>query len=511
MKMMYPSIRKSLASYSAQVMCSRGVRGRRVQRTSTIEQSPPPPPLFSAFKSILDERKLAQNTTLGAFRYPNPDGVQDKLVHEITASNMHDIVSNNITPLANLRYSEQLIEKEKRAKAVLRTLRKELQTVRLPALHRQMACPLDPIESSPVLTSYRSKDEFVVNRGVDGNPKTVGFLTGHPGSKTTVCVPPTNLLHIKATHKAVAHLFENFIRQSPHDACLHFKNSPGVWRNITVRSNEQEELMVLVVMHPHTLTMNQKLEIEESLVDYLIEGPGSDLNIRSLFLQECQHTYCPRSVAPFKLLHGEPHIIDRCQGMQIALAPDTYFPINVPSADILFSKIKEIGDITPKTTVLNVSSGHSTVSVLLAGAARGCVGVESSEAAVEEAQENGRRNDVTNCQYIVGPPELVLRRLRPTLAGCADLLAVLQGGAALHPKVVAAVREAAGIQRVLVLSSKPSDQWAGRVAALGCREPYRPRQAPTAPLLPHRAVAVDGGPHTNALDMALVLLREQRK
>jgi tRNA (uracil-5-)-methyltransferase len=55
-----------------------------------------------------------------------------------------------------------------------------------------------------VTEGYRNKDEFSIRKGVDGNPKTVGFFVGTPAEGNVVCVPPTHLINLKKSHIEVA-------------------------------------------------------------------------------------------------------------------------------------------------------------------------------------------------------------------------------------------------------------------------------------------------------------------
>lgn len=56
----------------------------------------------------------------------------------------------------------------------------------------------------PVTEGYRNKDEFSIQIGIDGNPKTVGFFVGSPAEESMVCVRGTHLINMRQSHKQVA-------------------------------------------------------------------------------------------------------------------------------------------------------------------------------------------------------------------------------------------------------------------------------------------------------------------
>ncbi|KAL0588748.1 hypothetical protein AAY473_039760 [Plecturocebus cupreus] len=86
-----------------------------------------------------------------------------------------------VTPLWRLSYEEQLKVKFEAQKKILQRLESYIQmlngvdvTTAVPKSER-LSCLLHPIIPSPVINGYRNKSTFSVNRGPDGNPKTVGW------------------------------------------------------------------------------------------------------------------------------------------------------------------------------------------------------------------------------------------------------------------------------------------------------------------------------------------------
>ncbi len=217
-----------------------------------------------------------------------------------------------VTPLWRLSYDEQLQLKQKHQENILSQLSGYLSgdfSQSSSAVKSKLRFPVLPILPSPLRDGYRNKSTFSVNRGVDGNPKTVGFYTGTGREGNIVCVNGDHLLNIPEKHKLVARCYQDFIRLSPLEPCLLF-HMGGHWREVTVRTNTKGHTMAIVYFHPQTLTPEEVAVHKADLVDYFTRGPGSVCQLDSLFFQESTMTRCTHEEAPYQLLHGQPHIYE---------------------------------------------------------------------------------------------------------------------------------------------------------------------------------------------------------
>ena len=104
--------------------------------------------------------------------------------------------------------------------------------------------------------------------------------------------------------------------------------------------------------------------------------------------------------------------------------------------------------------VFDLYCGIGTIGLTLAARAREVVGVEIVEAAVADAIENARRNDVLNARFYAGDIRLAMRELVEE-AGRPDVLVVDPPRAGLSQKVVRRIIEAAP-SRVVYVSCNPT-------------------------------------------------------
>lgn len=236
-----------------------------------------------------------------------------KKIQRVDCASWEERLADVVTPLWRHSYEEQLDLKQKQQERILCQLcgylSDDFQPQAPSHLSNKLTFPVLPILPSPVRDGYRNKSTFSVNKGIDGNPKTVGFYTGTGKKANIVCVNGDHLLNMPEKHKLVARCYQDFIRLSPLEPCLLF-HSGGHWREITVRTNRKGHTMAIVYFHPQTLSPEEIAVHKADLVDYFTLGPGSVCQLDSLFFQESIMTRTTHEKSPYQLLHGQPHIYE---------------------------------------------------------------------------------------------------------------------------------------------------------------------------------------------------------
>lgn len=260
--------------------------------------------LFSSADSVLaDQRKPSKKQWTKSHKKPR---WADHLSWE-------ERLADVVTPLWRMSYDEQLELKQKHQEGILSQLCQHLtgdfQSHFSLSDRRKLSFPVLSILPSPVRDGYRNKSTFSVNRGVDGNPKTVGFYVGTGRQGTILCINGDHLLNMPEKHKLVARCYQDFIRQSSLEPCLLF-HTGGHWREVTVRTNAEGHTMAIVYFHPQMLTPDEVAVHKAELLDYFTQGPGSLCQLDSVFFQESTMTRCTHEESPYQLLHGQPHIYE---------------------------------------------------------------------------------------------------------------------------------------------------------------------------------------------------------
>ncbi|KAM9727095.1 tRNA (uracil-5-)-methyltransferase homolog B [Menidia menidia] len=425
-----------------------------------------------------------------------------------------------VTPLWRLSYEEQLDLKQKHQERILFQLTEhisgDLQSHSSSLAVGKPSFPVLPILPSPKTDGYRNKSTFSVNRGVDGNPKTVGFYVGTGRERNIVCVNGDHLLNMPEKHKLVARCYQEFIRLSPLEPCLLF-HTGGHWREVTIRTNAAGHTMAIVYFHPQALTQEELAVHKTELVHYFTQGPGAVCELDSLLFQESSMTRCTNEESPYQLLHGQPHIHEEVLGFKFRISADAFFQVNQPAAEVLYGTVRDLcvpkideegKPAKPSGTLLDVCCGTGAIGITASPRVDRIIGIELIEQAVEDAIHNASLNNVLNCQFIPGKAEVVLPGLMSQLNSAAGgLTAVVNPArAGLHHKVVRALRNQPAIRRLVFVSCKPDGE-AMRNFKEFCCAPDPHKKLTGEPFSPTLAVPVDMFPHTPHCELVLLFER----
>lgn len=403
---------------------------------------------YSAFKSdcLRGTTCCFSNVALPVSDYVTPE--------EVTAENQYDSLARVVTPLWQVPYEEQLQIKLKWSQNVTQNFIKKLRVQTSSKKVRKVSYRLQDVKPSPITEGYRNKDEFNIQAGVDGNPKTVGFFVGSPAEGSVVCVRGTRLINVRQSHIAVAQAYEDYIRSSPLPACLHFGDG-GHWRTLVVRSNEAGQVMAAVLFHPQHLEQERLDEEGAKLRDYFLVGPGARCNLSSLYFQPCPHTRCTADQAPYMHLFGDTHLTEMLEDFKFQVSPDSFFQVNTAAAAVLYKTVMHLAGLTHVTTLLDVCCGTGTVSILASRHVRGAVGVEAVHSAVRDARNSALANGVFNVDFIAGLAEKKIPRIIADLGMASHIVAVVNPGrSGLHPRAVRALCQATHVQDVVYVSCK---------------------------------------------------------
>ncbi|XP_061692730.1 tRNA (uracil-5-)-methyltransferase homolog B isoform X2 [Syngnathoides biaculeatus] len=390
-----------------------------------------------------------------------------------------------VTPLWRLPYDEQLEFKQKQQERILEGF----------CGGENITFPVLPIRPSPVTDGYRNKSTFSVNKGVDGNPKTVGFYVGRGKHGNIVCVNGDHLPNMPEKHKQVARCYQEFIRRSSLEPCLLFHKG-GHWREVTVRTNTAGHTMAVVYFHPQELTREELAAHKADLTEFFTQGAGSACELDSLYFQETAMTRCSHEDSPYQLLYGHTHIHEQ---------------VNAAAAQVLYSAVRDlcVPNSEDRTgTLLDVCCGTGAMGITASPRVQRLVGVELVEQAVEDARYNAALNKLDKCEFVAGKAEDVLPGLVSQLApGDGRLTALVNPSrAGLHYKVIRALRNQPAIRRVVYVSCKPDGEALRNFRELCCA-PDTKRKLTGDAFAPRLAVPVDMFPHTEHCELVIVFER----
>jgi len=137
-----------------------------------------------------------------------------------------------------------------------------------------------------------------------------------------------------------------------------------------------------------------KEELPASLISDLMTIPGMKTVAQSIRTER-------KGVQVFgatTVLAGAPDIELSLLGIRLALAPESFFQLNVPQARELYQMA--VAKIDPCDTLAEAYCGVGAMSLLAAGKAKQVIGFESIPEAVSNAAANADRNHIGNARFV---------------------------------------------------------------------------------------------------------------
>ena len=118
--------------------------------------------------------------------------------------------------------------------------------------------------------------------------------------------------------------------------------------------------------------------------------------------------------------------------LELRISPGSFFQVHPDQNQALIQTVLQFSEVNKGDRVVDLYAGVGNLTLPLATGARGGVGIEENRMAVEDARFNAERNGITNCEFIQGRVEDVLKhweREKPDLAvldpprtGCKTIL-----------------------------------------------------------------------------------------
>jgi 23S rRNA (uracil1939-C5)-methyltransferase len=159
-----------------------------------------------------------------------------------------------------------------------------------------------------------------------------------------------------------------------------------------------------------------------------------------------------------RILAGDGVIVERLLGFEFEASAASFLQTNSRQAEALYGAALQAAELRGDETALDLYCGTGTLTLLLAGAARHAVGVETEPRSIEAAERNARRNGVANARFVAGESRKVLRewaRGERSDPARPQVVVVDPPRAGLHPRVVARIAELAPA-RVVYVSCNPA-------------------------------------------------------
>ena len=241
---------------------------------------------------------------------------------------------------------------------------------------------------------YRNKSQFPFGRKNGKN------ITGYFAGRTHSIVEFDDCIIGIEENKTVLNTVLDFMEK--YDIPAYDEESgKGVVRHVLIRKGfATGELMVCIVINANNLPHSDKL------VESLCSALGSDLKSVSININKKNTNVIlgEKTVT----LYGNGYIEDYIGDVKFRISPQSFYQVNPVQTKKLYSKALEYAALTGEETVWDMYCGIGTISLFLAKSAKFVYGVEIVEAAIQNARENAKLNNIENVKFFVGKAEEVI-------------------------------------------------------------------------------------------------------
>ena len=201
------------------------------------------------------------------------------------------------------------------------------------------------------------------------------------------------------------------------------KTGKGTLRHICVRCGKDEAVLTLVTAKP--------IKKSDSLVKSITEKfPYITGIVENYNDKKTNVIYGEKDV----VLYGVPYIYDFIGDIKYKVHYRSFYQVNPYTTKLLYEKAVEFASPEKDQNVFDLYCGTGTISLFLAKKAAKVIGIEIVDAAVENAKENAKLNNITNAFFYCGEaekkaPELIKEGvtsdivvLDPPRKGCGEEL-----------------------------------------------------------------------------------------
>ena len=168
------------------------------------------------------------------------------------------------------------------------------------------------------------------------------------------------------------------------------RTGTGLVRHVYVRTNRKGEALVCV------LANGERLPREEALVEGVRRACPTVVGVvLGINTQKTNVILGDR----YRTLWGRDWLDDTMCGLTFRLSVPSFYQVNTPQAELLYSRALDFAGLTGQETVLDLYCGAGTISLVLAARAAKVYGAEIVPEAIENARENAARSGVTGAEF----------------------------------------------------------------------------------------------------------------
>lgn len=259
------------------------------------------------------------------------------------------------------------------------------------------------------------------------------------------------------------------LRIAPYD----LQSGIGLLRHTLIRTSRSTGEMMLVLV-----TAAPMLPAKKNLVRALTAAhPEITTIVQNICPDGLPLTLGPRSIP----LYGKGWIEDALCGCRFRISPASFYQVNPVQTEVLYETAIRAARITEGVTAIDAYCGTGTIGIIAAKHGAEVIGVEQNHAAVRDAIDNAKRNQLRNIHFVEADAGLFMQQMAAEHQSC-DLLLMDPPRAGASPAFLRSVGKLA-VRRIVYISCK-IETLARDLASLQ-KEGYQTRSIQPVDMFPH--------------------------
>jgi 23S rRNA (uracil1939-C5)-methyltransferase len=314
---------------------------------------------------------------------------------------------------------------------------------------------IQPIKGAEQIFNYRNKLEYSFSNkrwltdaevATDGKIEQSPALGFHaPGAFDKVV--DVNKCHLQDD---LSNEIRNFTRDYTHEHGMEYYDArahTGLMRNMVVRNTTLGHWMII-------MSFAKEDDRIMPFMDVLKEKFPQISSLHYVINKKLNDTILDQDII---LYHGDPFIIEQLGEVKYKIGPKSFFQTNTAQANVLFETVVEFAELNGGENVYDLYTGLGSIALYVSQSASHVTGIEEVEAAITDAKENARFNEIENTTFYAGDVKDILTPNFSDKHGKPDLVITDPPRVGMHKDVVQTLLKLEA-PKVIYVSCNPATQ-----------------------------------------------------
>lgn len=154
---------------------------------------------------------------------------------------------------------------------------------------------------------------------------------------------------------------------------------------------------------------------------------------------------------------GRDHIFEAMEELKFKIGPKSFYQTNSVQAHELYKITREFAGLTGTENVYDLYTGTGTIALFIAKLAKKIIGIEMIAAAIEDAKQNAKLNNINNTEFFAADMKDLFNDAFIAQHGNPDVIITDPPRAGMHEDVARCIARS-GAKKVVYVSCNPASQ-----------------------------------------------------